>query len=963
MKRIILTTIAALGLCLGASAASTITQWSFNSNPTDTSTSTGTLVPAIGSGSAAIVGTVNTTYNSGSPSDTGADNTAWRTATYPPQSTGNKTCGVQFNLSTVGYENITLSWDQANSAGANKYYRVQYSIDGGATWTDKDVVINAQTVGNTWNTPIATISFAGISGAGQNPNFAVRIVSELESTAVGGLAEYVAVVPGSAYSTTAFLRLDLVTFSGDVAIGGGVDILSEPTSQVVAVGQPVSFQVIAGGGTSTITYQWRTNGVTLPNATNSVYAIAAAQLSHAGSYDVVVANAVNSKTSAVATLTVRNPLSLAWTGVNGAFWDTTTQSWENTANAATVAYTGGDHVLFDSRGNSSPTVSLAESVNPSSVTVDADFDYTLRSDTGGKIVSTPGLTKRGAGTLILNTDNTYSGPTVIEAGTLQVGAADDHGSMGSGPITNNSALVFNRAGNIVIPNAITSSGGITNLGKGVILSGSNTYSGPIGVLSGTLTLSGNQAVNSTDVFILPSAAGITDATRLALANGVVVSSGTTIHLSGTTPVGDLRVALAGSGGTATINGPIVLDGIWVTSLYAEDTAQFVINGNISAEPGFGGVAFIRGTGGSGTINGTITLPGITLNKTDTSTWTINSTGNAWAATTIAVGTLRIGAHNALPTTLSITMGQESQRSTLDLAGFNQRIASLADNAVGTRIITNSSTTADSTLTVGSGSFAARITDAAAGGKTGLTIDGATFTLSGPNNTYRGDTTVQAGTLALSGAGDIPNSAVINLAGGGLDVSARDDGTLTLNSGQTLKGNGTLAVTGSLANNGTIELKVNKAGGVVSNDKVSVSGQFTCGGTLKLVLTGETLTSTDVLDVFAAGILTGSIPTIDPAVPAPGATWDTSTLLADGKLRIQGSLMFGAPVLSGTTLTLGGSGGEPFATFSVMTSTNVAAPAAEWTPLQSDSFDASGNFSVTVSITPGQPKQFFRLQVP
>jgi hypothetical protein len=74
-------------------------------------------------------------------------------------------------------------------------------------------------------------------------------------------------------------------------------------------------------------------------------------------------------------------------------------------------------------------------------------------------------------------------------------------------------------------------------------------------------------------------------------------------------------------------------------------------------------------------------------------------------------------------------------------------------------------------------------------------------------------------------------------------------------------------------------------------------------------------------------------------------------------------MFGAPVLSGTTLTLGGFGGEPFATFSVMTSTNVAAPAAEWTLLQSDSFDASGNFSVTVSITPGQPKLFYRLQVP
>ncbi len=964
-RRTIFTILATLVLYVGTSAAGIITQWNFNSNPADGSSSTGTLVPSLGSGTAATVGTVVTTHNSGSPGDplgtSDVNNTSWRTATFPPQGTGNKTCGVQFNFSTAGYENITLSWDQANSGGGNKYYRVQYSIDGGAIWTEKDVVINTQTNGNTWNTPIATISFNGVSGASQNPNFAVRIVSELESTAVGGIAEYVAVVPTSAYSPTAFLRLDLVTLSGDIAVGGQVEILSQPTNQVVAVGQPASFQVIAGGGTSVIRYQWRTNGTPIPNATNSAYSIAAAQFSNAGSYDVVVTNSVNSVTSIVATLTVRTALSLAWTGLNGAFWDSTTESWENTNTAATVAYTSGDHVLFDSRGASAPVVSLTESLTPSSVTIDADFDYTLRSS--GKIAGSTGLAKRGAGTLILNTDNTYSGTTVIEAGTLQLGAADDHGSMGSGSITNNSAIVFNRSDNIVISNAITSSGGITNLGKGVILSGANTYSGPIGVLSGTLTLSGAQTVTSSDVVVSPAASGITDATRLALGSGVVVSSGTTIHLSGTTPVGDLRVALAGSGGSAIINGPIVLDGSWVNNFYADDTAQFVINGNISADPSFNGVVFLRGNLGSGTINGTMNLPGIAVNKTDTGTWTINSTGNDWGATAIAVGTLRIGAHNALPTTLSINMGQASARSVLDLAGFNQRIAGLSDVA-GTRIITNSSATADSTLTVGTGSFGGSIVDSAAGRKTGLTIDGSTFTLSALSS-YSGNTTVQAGTLALSGAGAIPNSAVIDLVGGSLDVSARSDATLTLSSGQTLKGNGTLSVTGNLVNGGTIELDLNKTGGVATYDKLVVSGQLTSGGTLKLILTGETLSSADVLEVFVAGSLTGTIPTINPAAPAPGATWDTSTLLIDGKLRIASANapVFNAPVISGTNLNLGGSGGTPFATYSVVTSTNIAAPAATWTTLQSGSFDASGNFSTSVSITPGQPQQFYMLKLP
>ncbi|MEO7300810.1 MAG: hypothetical protein ABI042_19770, partial [Verrucomicrobiota bacterium] len=131
------------------------------------------------------------------------------------------------------------------------------------------------------------------------------------------------------------------------------------------------------------------------------------------------------------------------------------------------------------------------------------------------------------------------------------------------------------------------------------------------------------------------------------------------------------------------------------------------------------------------------------------------------------------------------------------------------------------------------------------------------------------------------------------------------------------------------------------------------------------LTGEALSSADVLDVFAASSFTGTIPTINPATPAPGATWDTSTLLTDGKLRIASANapVFNAPVISGTNLNLGGSGGTPFATYSVVTSTNVAAPAATWTTLQSGSFDASGNFSTSVPITLGQPQQFYMLKLP
>jgi len=105
-------------------------------------------------------------------------------------------------------------------------------------------------------------------------------------------------------------------------------------------------------------------------------------------------------------------------------------------------------------------------------------------------------------------------------------------------------------------------------------------------------------------------------------------------------------------------------------------------------------------------------------------------------------------------------------------------------------------------------------------------------------------------------------------------------------------------------------------------------------------------------------------TADP-FPAPGATWDTSTLLIDGTLRILGPPVFTSSVLSGTSLSLSGGGGNAvaFATFSVVTSTNVAAPPAAWTTIQTGSFDGSGNFSVTVPFTLVPPQRFYMLKTP
>lgn len=238
--------------------------------------------------------------------------------------------------------------------------------------------------------------------------------------------------------------------------------------------------------------------------------------------------------------------------------------------------------------------------------------------------------------------------------------------------------------------------------------------------------------------------------------------------------------------------------------------------------------------------------------------------------------------------------------TLDLAGHNQTVAFLSSTNTGSPfalnpagVIASSSTTADSVFTLNSTSteniLAGRILDSVAGGTrtVGLTLTGGgTLTLTNVS-TYSGDTTISAGTLVLSNNASIGNSSNIILAAGAtLSAELRNNGTVPLNPGQTLKGNGAFNVTGRLINNGTLEFKLNKSGAVLSGDTLNGLTQLTYGGTLQLVLSGDPLDTSDNFQLFHAADYAGSFADIVPAVPASGLAWDTSTLTTDGTLRVK-----------------------------------------------------------------------------
>lgn len=251
MKKYILSICGLIALNIVSASADTIVFWDFNSQTNDLLPSTGTFLPAIGSGSITnIGGTTNsfgqTQANANSDPNT-SDNSALRMGQFPTASSNNKTAGIQVRTSTVGYENITVKWDQENSATASFYWRVQYTTNG-TIWIDHVVTTShGGNPGTPWDVN-KTVDFSAVAGVKNNPNFGFRLVSEFQSTATGsGAASYIANQTGSSYSANGTLWVDMVTVSGTLLDTNNTDpTISAIPAQTNRVNQtigPLSFTV------------------------------------------------------------------------------------------------------------------------------------------------------------------------------------------------------------------------------------------------------------------------------------------------------------------------------------------------------------------------------------------------------------------------------------------------------------------------------------------------------------------------------------------------------------------------------------------------------------------------------------------------------------------------------------------------------------------------------------------------
>jgi autotransporter-associated beta strand protein len=197
-----------------------------------------------------------------------------------------------------------------------------------------------------------------------------------------------------------------------------------------------------------------------------------------------LANAIVLNPSANLTVAGSNPLTLAGP-ISGA-GALTKDGASTLILTSDDSYSGGTTISAGilQLGNGGTTGSIVGDVTDNAALA---FD---RSDTvtfAGVISGNGTVAQIGSGTTVLTSDNSYSGGTTISAGTLQVGNGGGAGSVGSGPVLDDGALVFNRSGTVTVPGSITGTGSLTQEGVAggtLVLTGANTYSGGTAITSG-----------------------------------------------------------------------------------------------------------------------------------------------------------------------------------------------------------------------------------------------------------------------------------------------------------------------------------------------------------------------------------------------------------------------------------------------------------------------------------------------
>jgi autotransporter-associated beta strand protein len=541
-----------------------------------------------------------------------------------------------------------------------------------------------------------------------------------------------------------------------------------------------------------------------------------------------------------------------------------------------------------------------------------------------------GMTKGGAGNVIVGATALYTGSTIINQGTLTIGngSVGNLNSASAVTITPQGTLGFNMAANDTLSNGIVDNGVITKSGANV-----NTLSGEISGSGGiTINNTGGGALSlSTTVKSYTGATTINEGILRAVGDVLSPNSLLTIASSSTTTNPTLQ--LRTDSNTTFHTGGVQINGV------ASQVRQWTIDvGNVSTGANrtltLAGTTFYSGYGTSPN-NGTFNVTGtsgytLAMDGIDLRPLTGGASGpdiKVASGVTLTIGTVTIGTSIGNSTGFTST-GAGDMVVTGDMVrATSSRTMNIAQNGPGSLTLAGSGAT-----TSGSGGEAITLSQGtlninsnnAIGAGTGmgvrtLAINGGTL----DNTSGSAVTSASNSAVAINGSFTFGGTRALNLGtgavtlGGGSEVSITAHGSseaLTLGgvitggtaTGLTKAGPGTLALTGAspsfslpvTVTGGTLVVGVGGAGSVGSAITVNAGTLAGSGSTTGAVTIGDGLGTAD------AAISPGN---------SPGTFTTTAGLSfsADGVYAYELDTTSG----SGDTIVANGVTINPVATFS------------------------------------------------
>jgi fibronectin-binding autotransporter adhesin len=575
-------------------------------------------------------------------------------------------------------------------------------------------------------------------------------------------------------------------------------------------------------------------------------------------------------------------------------------------SASSITFQGG--ALQWAAGNTQDVSGAFVMVNSTTATLDTQGNsVTLATAFGSN--STGALVKIGTGTLTLTALETYSGNTLVSAGTLNLGG--NTGDNNGGDLRNSTIIVpagsvLGLSGMDVLGFASTSS----LLVSGVVAktnAQSETLFRPITLSNGTLTSTTTGSANGAwNLF----------------GSVITTGSGTSNFING---IGSLSLRTStsafnlGSSSTLNISVPIIQYGGSTSPLNLIGSGLLVLSASntYTGATNITGGTLQLGSGGLGPDGSIGNTSGIadnaalvySLSGNQTAAYAVSGSGSLTkigagmltlsgantgftGVVTLGAGTLQLGNAAALgpATAAPIVNG-----GVLDLHGLSPTIGSLS--GAGGTILTSS---AGSTLSVNMPSGATTYNGILANGAGTLslsTLGNGMLTLTG-SNTYSGPTNVSGGTLAVNGS---LGSSTVNISGFGLLTGAG-----AIGGNASIAGNGVvnLGTGGMIA--GTLTASGGNWNGQGSAGTVNVaSGVFTVGN-------GATLTAVGPVSVLGGSLLLngGTLNSGSPIAVNPGATVGGMGAAGSASIAAGGIVQAGysgAGTLNFTSLAYNGNG--------------------------------------------------------